>query len=83
MRNHEPFGQGQRTWISIPAATSSKPLKPTYDGEWHEYAAEFTLASALSALRLDPSLVACSADVDWVRVCAEDGSVLKAWEFDG
>ena len=56
-------------------------IKPTYDGQWHEYTAKFTVESPLIQLRIDPSIIPCAADIDWIRLCKDDGIVLKAWEF--
>ena len=56
-------------------------INPPHDGEWHEHEAKFTIAAPLTGLRFDPSLIGCKAEIDWIRLCRQDGSVLKAWEF--
>ena len=56
---------------------------PVHDGEWHEYEVEFAARGALRQVRIDPSTAKGVIEIDWVRLCLEDGSVLKAWEFEG
>ena len=56
-------------------------LKPVYDGQWHEYVGRFTVSSPLLGLRIDPSVAPCHADIGWIRLCRDDGTVLAEWDF--
>jgi arylsulfatase A-like enzyme len=52
------------------------------DGAWQEVAAPFEAASPVLGLRLDFSIRPGRVEVDWVRLCRPDGTVVARWEFD-
>ena len=52
------------------------------DGAWHEHAVPFEADAPVRGLRLDFSTTPGRVDVDWVRLCAADGSAVQAWEFE-
>jgi len=87
LRMRATGGRDGRVYWATPEQPSFVPerrvdLKPTYDGEWHEYSGTFSVSSPLTSLRIDPSLSPCQADIDWIRLCRRDGTVLKAWDFE-
>ncbi len=53
----------------------------THDGEWHDYEVKLPAQGALTAIRLDPGTAPGPIDIDWLRLCRPDGTVVKAWEF--
>jgi hypothetical protein len=54
-----------------------------HDGQWHEHALPLPVRGRLLALRLDPGAAKGLVEIDWIRLCQPDGTVLKAWEFGG
>ncbi len=54
---------------------------PVHDGEWREYEVSFTATGDLKAIRIDPSTDTGSIDIDWVKLCKEDGTVVREWSF--
>jgi hypothetical protein len=54
---------------------------PRFDGRWHDYDVRFTAASPLRQLRIDGSLKPAELEFEWVRLCREDGTVVRAWDF--
>lgn len=56
-------------------------FRTTPDGQWREYEARFTAKDTLTGLRLDASATPGRVEIEWVRLCKEDGAVLKAWQF--
>jgi arylsulfatase A-like enzyme len=55
---------------------------PVHDGEWHEYDVRFSAQGLLKQIRIDPCAAPGKVEIDWVRLCREDGTLLKAWEFE-
>lgn len=56
-------------------------FNPVHDGEWREYEVKFSCQDELFSLRLDPCSAPGKVLIDWIRLYAEDGTLLKAWEF--
>jgi hypothetical protein len=56
-------------------------FQPKFDGQWHDYEVRFTTPDMLRQLRIDGSLAPTVLEYEWIRLCREDGSVLKAWKF--
>jgi len=54
---------------------------PTRDNQWKEYGVDFVAEGALLRLRIDPSITPGQAEFDWIRLCTQDGRVLKAWDM--
>jgi len=79
-------GVGQVFWATEKAErfgpTNRLNFSPVHDGQWHEYEAKFTTGDALRSLRIDPSTTPGLIEMDWIRLQKDDGTVLKAWEFD-
>lgn len=63
------------------APTRRVTFQPKFDGQWHEYEVRFTTPEVLRQLRIDGSLAPTVLEYEWIRLCKEDGSVLKAWKF--
>ncbi len=63
------------------APTRRMAFQPKFDGQWHEYEVRFTTPDMLRQLRIDGSLAPTVLEYEWIRLCREDGSVLKAWKF--
>jgi len=57
-------------------------FEPDFDGEWHEYAVTFEPAETITKIRFDPVITPGHVELDWIRLCTEDGTVVKAWEFE-
>jgi len=80
-------GNGGRLYWSSMGAKGFAPerrvdLDPNYDGQWHEYEARFQVKSPLRGLRIDPSLSPCQADIAWVRLEDDQGTLLQDWDFE-
>ena len=56
-------------------------FSPVHDGEWHEYAVQFTTSGPLRQIRIDPGTAPCQIDLARVWLCDETGQELQAWEF--
>ncbi|MFQ6132915.1 MAG: sulfatase/phosphatase domain-containing protein, partial [Armatimonadota bacterium] len=56
-------------------------FQPRHDGEWHEYELRFRAAGDLAGLRYDGSTTPTTIEVAWLRLCKDDGTVLKSWDF--
>jgi len=54
----------------------------TFDGDWHDYDLAFTPKGTLDGLRLDASTLPTTLELDWLRLCKADGTVVQAWEFE-
>ena len=63
------------------APTRRTLFQPKFDGQWHEYEVRFTTPDTLRQLRIDGSLAPTTVEYQWVRLCREDGSTIKSWEF--
>lgn len=73
-------------------ATESKPgyarerfeaFRPAHDGSWKEYTVKLSVPHALVGIRIDPALSAAQAEFDWIKLCGQDGKVLRTWDFGG
>ncbi len=53
----------------------------TFDGEWHDYDLAFTPKGIVDGLRLDACTQPTTVELDWIRLCQADGTVVQAWEF--
>lgn len=53
-----------------------------FDGEWHDYELAFSPKGTLDGLRLDASTSPTTLELDWLRLCKADGTVIQAWEFE-
>ena len=51
-------------------------------GDWHDYDLAFTPKGTLDGLRLDASTLPTTLELDWLRLCKADGTVVQAWEFE-
>ena len=58
-----------------------KDFKPQFDDQWHEYAVTFEPAEPITKIRFDPVITPGRVELEWLRLCQEDGTVVKAWEF--
>lgn len=56
-------------------------FQPKFDGQWHDYEVRFTTPDTLRQLRIDGSLAPTTVEFQWIRLCREDGTVIKAWQF--
>ncbi|NOY79738.1 MAG: sulfatase [Kiritimatiellaeota bacterium] len=56
-------------------------FKFAFDGRWHEVALPFSTEGPLTGLRFDACVVPSTVDVDWVKLCKPDGTVLETWSF--
>jgi hypothetical protein len=54
---------------------------PIHDGQWHEYAVPFQTTGKLKQIRIDPCAATGVVEIDWVRLCDAEGTVLKEWTF--
>ena len=80
-------GAGQLFWSSTAVRPfhrdRSAVFELQHDGQWHEYTLDLKIQGKLLALRLDPGTAPGEAEVDWIRLEAPNGTMLKAWEFEG
>ena len=80
-------GSGQVFWCTRDAArfhrSRSVALAMRHDGAWHDYEVKLPVRGRLTALRLDPGTAPGRIDIDWIRICRPDGTVLKQWDFGG
>ena len=80
-------GTGQFFWADAKTRNFGPTVRlnfePIHDGEWHEYAVEFTTNGPLRQFRIDPSTAPGTLHFDWVRLCGKDGDTLKEWQFEG
>lgn len=60
-----------------------KDFEPEFGDQWHEYAVTFEPAEPITKIRFDPIIMPGRVELDWIRLCDDDGTVVKAWEFDG
>jgi hypothetical protein len=78
-------GAGQFFWADAQrprfGPVARLDFKPTHDGEWHDYEVSFAAEGALRQIRIDPSTAEGPIEVDWVRLCKPDGTVLREWGF--
>ena len=78
-------GAGQIFWGTTAARrfhrTRSVTFRLAHDGNWHEHAIDLPASGRLSALRLDPGTGPGLVEIDWVRLCAPKGAILKSWDF--
>ena len=56
-------------------------FKAAFDGNWHEIELPFTPEGPLTGLRFDACTIPTIVDVDWVKLCKPDGTVLQDWPF--
>ena len=56
-------------------------LSPVHDGQWHDYAVQFTTNGPLRQIRIDPGTAPGQIDLARVWLCDETGQELQAWEF--
>ena len=59
-----------------------KDFKPQFDDQWHEYAVTFEPDEPITKIRFDPVISPGRVELDWVRLSNEDGTAVKAWEFE-
>jgi arylsulfatase A-like enzyme len=52
-----------------------------HDGHWNDYKVEMTLDHELHELRLDPCTAQGKLDIEWIRLEAADGTVVRTWDF--
>ena len=57
-------------------------ILPAGDG-WQEVSVDLPVKGRLAHIRVYPGTEARAIEIDWIRVCKPDGTVLKAWEFGG
>jgi len=78
-------GAGQVFWGTAKALpfhrSRSVVFAPQHDGRWREYALDLPVDGALRALRLDPCAAPGEIEIDWIRLCAPNGAVLRSWDF--
>ena len=78
-------GEGQAFWTTTKAKGFGRDRRATFtlthDGTWREVAVTLPVEGRLTGLRLDPGAGKGAVDIDWVRLVAPDGTVVKAWEF--
>ena len=78
-------GDGYAFWNSGKARAFHRSrrvqFKLAHDGQWHEHTVRLPVEGRLTAFRLDPGAAPGPIDIDWLRLCKPDGTVLKAWEF--
>lgn len=78
-------GAGQLFWTTAKAPqfgpANRLDFAPQHDGQWHEYEIPFTAGDSLRSLRIDPNTAPGLIEIEWIRLCKEDGTVLKAWNF--
>lgn len=58
-----------------------KDFEPQFDDQWHEYEVTFEPNEPITKIRFDPSITPGRVELEWMRLCEEDGAVAKAWEF--
>ncbi|MEA2069234.1 MAG: hypothetical protein U9P12_08540, partial [Verrucomicrobiota bacterium] len=52
------------------------------DGAWHDYEVDFTATAPLGRLRIDlGSGQKRRAEIEWIKLCSADGSILAQWTF--
>ena len=56
-------------------------FKPKFDDEWREYAITFTPKEPITKLRFDPAFAPGRVEIEWIRLCKEDGTVAAEWDF--
>ncbi|MGQ9732110.1 MAG: sulfatase [Candidatus Zipacnadales bacterium] len=80
-------GSGQFFWADAQVPNFGPAVRidfqPVHDGQWHEYEMSFTTQGKLRQLRLDPSSAPGHIEIDWIRLCQPDGTILKSWDFGG
>jgi hypothetical protein len=57
-------------------------FRPKHDGQWHEHELTLPFKGTLRRFRIDPSTAPGLVEIDWIRLCREDGTVVKSWDFD-
>jgi len=57
-------------------------FEPQFDGQWHEYAVTFEPTEPIVKIRFDAIITPGRVELDWMRLCKEDGATAKAWEFE-
>jgi arylsulfatase A-like enzyme len=63
------------------ASVRRAAFAPQFDGEWHDYEVRFATSDTLKQLRIDASLAPTSVEFEWIRLCGNDGKVIKQWRF--
>jgi len=56
-------------------------FEPQFDDQWHEYEVTFEPAEPITKIRFDPIITPGRVELNWMRLCKEDGTVVKAWDF--
>jgi arylsulfatase A-like enzyme len=78
-------GVGQFFWADAKTPKFGPSVRldfvPVHDGQWHEYQVSFTTDGPLKQIRIDPSTAPGRIEIDWVKLCSQDGTVLKTWDF--
>ncbi len=64
------FKQDQFVTFELPA-----------DAQWHEVAVPLPVKGTLIHMRLFPAARPGLVEIDWVRLCREDGTVVRAWDY--
>jgi hypothetical protein len=57
-------------------------FEPQFGDQWHEYAVTFEPAEPITKIRFDPVITPGHVELDWIRLCKEDGAIVKTWEFE-
>jgi len=78
-------GDGQAFWSTTKAKGFARDRRETFplthDGTWRELVVKLPVEGRLTGLRLDPGAAKGTVEIDRVRLCKPDGTVVKAWEF--
>ncbi len=53
-----------------------------HDGEWHDYTVRLDRDHAIDEIRVDPCTASGSVQIDWVRLNAADGKLVREWRFE-
>jgi hypothetical protein len=65
-------GPGEIFWVTDQSPAwgpdKSRGFPLVHDGEWHEYAVEFSARGVLTDLRIDPGTDAGSVEIEWIRL---------------
>jgi arylsulfatase A-like enzyme len=57
------------------------PFELPADGQWHEVAVRLSVRGTLVHVRLYPAARAGLVEIDWIRLCEEDGAVVREWDY--
>ena len=77
-------GDGQV--LCRPAERGYKPgtgtvFRVRHDGKWHEYTIRLDRDHPVREIRLDPCAAPGKIEIDWIRLNAADGRLIREWPF--